>query len=52
MPEKSRGADLTKSSKNSPTSSGSEMNCKRNLNGSGGRRESCMLLEKTGRGSL
>ena len=30
---------LTKSSKNSPTSSGSEMNCKRNLNGSGGRRE-------------
>ena len=25
--------------KNSPTSSGSEMNCKRNLNGSGGRRE-------------
>ena len=25
--------------KNSPTSAGSEMNCKRNLNGSGGRRE-------------
>ena len=39
MPEKLSGADLTKSSKNSPTSSGSEMNCKRNLNGSGGRRE-------------
>ena len=30
---------LIKSSKNSLTSSGSEMNCKRNLNGSGGRRE-------------
>ena len=37
--EQSAGHLLTKSSKNSPTSSGSEMNCKRNLNGSGGRRE-------------
>ena len=46
MPEKSSGADLTKSSKNSPTSSGSEMNCKRNLNSSGGRIWNCFLPEE------